>query len=108
MNESQITTAAQLDAAIEEQRAAKIAALRRKATRTGYAVWIVLALVVVEIGLVLATYLVDRHVPPVAHIGILVGIASSVAVGDAARRRRAREDLGKALKSQAKRSPTAR
>lgn len=105
MNDQQITTLQQLDAALAAQRADKVASLQRQANTIGYQVWVGLSFLVLAVGLVFAAYYYDGHLSPLPYLGGMFAGGGSVLGADAARRRRARRELEKELRFQAQQSP---
>lgn len=69
MDDTQITTEAQLDAALAAQRARRIESLRRQTNRSY--VWLML-MPAVAIGCFLIAYLEDRHWASVSGIGVML------------------------------------
>ena len=102
MNDSQILTESQLDAALAEQRSQRIAKLRRRVRFPFH--WI---LVAVAVGVIfdVAAYFVDRH------SASLVGAFSLIAVGifgyasHGKRRLRAQLELERAFEAEARLPP---
>jgi uncharacterized membrane protein YoaK (UPF0700 family) len=88
VDESKITTPAQLDAAIESQRVARLAAEQKADRIRAYIAWIPLALGAVMIALIVAAHYLTHLISPTIYIGSLLLIVIMSVRSTLARRAR--------------------